>query len=281
MGKNTTMLRVKISLDIIMAVLLLMLYQKRTISMSFHEIAGLVLFGLFLIHNLLNRSWIKAVTLKLFQKSTSLKLRISWIINVLLFLSMTGIIVTGIMISKTLPIHVGRWFGAQQWHYFLAAISIILMGIHLGLHWSFMKGIMSRVSFLQKKISIIVGVGVLVVALTWGSYSLFTGSFVRWVTGPFTEQSFQKGDQAGEFQGDFQGEFKGEMKEKIQGDPQGEVPDRENNGEQNGQRMAPREGNDMNQSISIIRILSTIATYGSEMIVFAFFTVLAFGFRKL
>ena len=36
----------------------------------------------------------------------------------------------------------------------------------------------------------------------------------------------------------------------------------------------------MNRGISFIRILSTIATYGSEMIVFAFLTVLVLGFRK-
>ena len=92
--KRSPILIVKIIVDIIMAILLLMLYQKMTISMSFHEVAGIVLFGLFLIHSLLNWNWIKAVTKKLFNRTTSLSLRISWIVNGLLFVSMTGVILT-------------------------------------------------------------------------------------------------------------------------------------------------------------------------------------------
>lgn len=284
MKKRSPMLIVKISLDILMIALLLLLYQKMTVSMSFHEVAGLVLFGLFLIHNLLNWKWIKEVTLKLFKKTTSFRLRMGWIIDISLFAAMTGIIITGLMISKTLPFHLGNWFGAKQWHYFLAAISIVLMGIHLGLHWPFIKAIASKISVFPKKLSLTVGVLLLAAALGWGGYSLFTGSFVRWVAGPFTSASFPKPEGMGAYGGE--GWNNGEnvppdgdtgLEKSYPEGNRGRREDSEGRGESG---MMPGGGYNMSQGISFTNILTVIATYSSEMIVFAFFTVLIFGRRK-
>ena len=44
----------KLFLDLVLLVLLALMYQKRVISMEFHETGGLVLFGLFLLHKVLN-----------------------------------------------------------------------------------------------------------------------------------------------------------------------------------------------------------------------------------
>ena len=72
----------KLGLDLVLLILMILLYQKNIISMSFHEIGGLVLFGLFIIHLLFNRKWIKSITKRLFDKSIPIKTRISYILNV-------------------------------------------------------------------------------------------------------------------------------------------------------------------------------------------------------
>ena len=59
----------KILLDICMLSPLVLMYQKRVISMCFHEVGGLILFALFLLHNALNWKWIKAVSARIFQRS--------------------------------------------------------------------------------------------------------------------------------------------------------------------------------------------------------------------
>ena len=59
----------KLLLDICMLSLLVLRYQKRVISMRFHEIGGLILLALFLLHNALNWKWIKAVSARIFQRS--------------------------------------------------------------------------------------------------------------------------------------------------------------------------------------------------------------------
>lgn len=250
--KSSANLMVKIILDIIMLLLLLMLYQKRTISMSFHEVAGLVLFGLFVVHNVLNWRWIVAITKKLFQKSTSAKLRCSWIVNFLLLISMSGIILTGLMIAKTLPFRLSPWGNARAWHYFFAAVSIVLMGIHLGLHWPLIKGLASKITFVPKKLGVSVGVIFLVAAVAWGGFSFVTGSFARWISGPFMASSF----------------------------PQGARPDTM---EMPNETVVPGEGA-LNmkegmppQGVRFSNILLVIITYGCEMVVFAALTAFFCG----
>ena len=48
----------KLMLDAIMLVLLVLMYRKQVISIAFHEIGGLALIGLFVIHHLVNARWI-------------------------------------------------------------------------------------------------------------------------------------------------------------------------------------------------------------------------------
>ena len=44
----------KFALDLVLLILLALMYQKRVISMRFHELGGLALFGLFVLHKVLN-----------------------------------------------------------------------------------------------------------------------------------------------------------------------------------------------------------------------------------
>ena len=52
----------RLTFDLPVLVVMILLYNKRAISMAFHEIAGLVLFAFFVIHLLINRRWFTAIT---------------------------------------------------------------------------------------------------------------------------------------------------------------------------------------------------------------------------
>jgi len=258
-AKNTLFL--KIALDAVMLLLLLTCYKKHAVSMAFHEMAGLAIFGLFLIHNLLNRRWIQGVTRKLLKKSTNVNLKVSWLVDLLLLLSMSCIIVTGLMITKTLPFQLPQLSGAKQLHYFCAALSVILMGIHLGLHWPLFRGMASKVTWLRSKAARVAGILLLVICFGFGIYNLGTGSFPGWISGPFTASAFP------------QGEFKGGDMEGM-----GERPDFDR--QEGEMRQHSSEGGPEEQSISIANILGVIAQYGSEMTVFAVPTALLFGRKR-
>ena len=57
---NKRKIYVKLTLDLVLLVLLALMYQKRAISMQFHEWGGIALCGLFLLHKALNWKWIRA-----------------------------------------------------------------------------------------------------------------------------------------------------------------------------------------------------------------------------
>ncbi|MCK9356726.1 MAG: hypothetical protein M0R22_06230, partial [Dehalococcoidia bacterium] len=75
---------IRICLDVAMAVLLILMYRKTAVSMEFHEIGGLVVCGLFVFHNLLNRRWIAAISGRLFGRTLAPRTRLGYVVDMLL-----------------------------------------------------------------------------------------------------------------------------------------------------------------------------------------------------
>lgn len=182
----------KLLLDLILLVLLALMYQKRAISMRFHEWGGLALCGLFLIHKALNWRWIRSVTAGIFQRKAKLNAR--WIVDVLLLTSMTAVLVTGLLISKTLPTAIANGHGIQVWHYFFAAAALVLSGIHLGLHGAHLKNNLWNRLPLPDKSRKTFGILLLCVLFCFGSYHLLTSGFASHFTRPFTGMVFSQRD---------------------------------------------------------------------------------------
>lgn len=128
--KNT----VKRILDIVMTILLLFLMGYQFWGDKAHEWAGAGMFLCFILHHILNRNWYRSLT-----KGKYKVMRIfQTVINVLLFLSMLGLMVSGIILSRHvfafLPIKGGTSF-ARKLHMLSAYWGFILMALHIGLHW--------------------------------------------------------------------------------------------------------------------------------------------------
>ncbi|MBQ7170323.1 MAG: hypothetical protein IJR63_10530 [Synergistaceae bacterium] len=90
--------RYRLVLDAVMMMLVALLYRKNVISLAFHEVAGLALGILFIVHIAFNRKWIAAVSRNF--KSTSGHVKALAVVNVLLLVSWAAAIITGILISK-------------------------------------------------------------------------------------------------------------------------------------------------------------------------------------
>ena len=187
-AKQTRVL--KIALDAVMLVLLVLMYKKQVISLSFHEIGGLALIGLFVIHNLLNARWIGATTRKIFSKATPGMVRARYIVDVLLLVSFLTVGITGVLINKTLfAIHVAG--NAKTLHYFAAGLSILLMGVHLGLHADYLFGKLFKAG--ANKIAKIATAVLLAAMVAFGGYSLFTTQFVSFLAAPLQTAQFSSG----------------------------------------------------------------------------------------
>ena len=181
----------KLALDAIMLVLLVLMYKKQVISLSFHEIGGLALIGLFVIHHLLNARWIAASTRRLFSKSTPGMVRARYIVDALLLVAFLTVGITGVLINKTLfEIHTAG--NAKTLHYFSAAMSILLMGVHLGLHAEYIFGKVFKKG--ANKIAKIATAVVLAGLVAFGGYSLTTTQFVSFLSAPLRVAQFSHGN---------------------------------------------------------------------------------------
>ena len=98
MSKNM----IKIVLDVIMAIVLVLLYNSHVFGMAFHEIAGLFIGVLFIVHCLLNKKWISSITGKLFSKTLTARVRFGYIINCFLFAIFVLVTISGILTSQIL-----------------------------------------------------------------------------------------------------------------------------------------------------------------------------------
>ncbi len=183
----------KFLLDIGMVLVLVLMYNKRSVNMTFHELGGLILIGVMLIHVLLNYKWVITVTRKLFSKNIPVKTKIGYILNFLLLISFLLIGISGIMISKTL-FHLNiRGGGWQTVHYTVSAVALILIGIHLGLHKEFLCCMTRKLLPLPKKVGKIIGITLTSVIVIFGCYSLVTTSFTRWLFLPFSSGQVKGG----------------------------------------------------------------------------------------
>lgn len=122
-------------IDSLMVILLPILMAYSLIGELFHEVAGLVMFCLFIAHNLINRRW----WLSLFKGRYSPNRIFRTVINLLLLIFMILQPVSGLLMSKhilkelTLNVPSGV---LRSIHLVLAYWGFIIMSIHLGLHGS-------------------------------------------------------------------------------------------------------------------------------------------------
>ena len=180
----------KLALDAIMLILLVLMYKKPVISMQFHEIGGLALIGLFVIHHIVNARWIGSATKRFFRKGTPGMVRARFIVDALLLVAFLTVGVTGVLINKTLfEIHVAG--NAQTLHYFSSAIAILLMGVHLGLHADYIFGKLFRAS--ANKLAKVATALLLACLVAFGGYSLTTTQFVRFLAAPVQAAAFSHG----------------------------------------------------------------------------------------
>lgn len=131
----------KIAIDMIMTVLLLFLMARQITGDLAHEWLGAGMFVLWIVHHILNRNWYS----HLFKGKYTPARIIQIIINAALFLSMLGLMVSGVILSRKvfafLPISGGVAF-ARSLHIVSAFWGFVPMAFHLGLHWNMILGMM-------------------------------------------------------------------------------------------------------------------------------------------
>lgn len=117
-------------------------------GLSIHEWLSLGLAVVNIVHLLLNWSWITTITRRLFSKTLTWKQRFGYVLNVLLFIDFVVIMVTGLAISEValpqLGLQLPRSMAWRGIHGLASDVGVIILGLHLGLHWQWLVGTISR-----------------------------------------------------------------------------------------------------------------------------------------
>lgn len=136
----------KITLDLVMTVLFIILIYAYDTGLAFHEIAGLIIFALFTFHIILNWAWINSVTRNLFTAKLKARSRAMYFLNMALLISTGTIIVTGIMISRVVFDFglTGDTHTLAAVHKWLAYACLGLFAVHVALNWRFVSATMRK-----------------------------------------------------------------------------------------------------------------------------------------
>ena len=130
-----SVLKVKIAVDAAMTLAMLLLMAYSLVGEAAHEWIGMGMLALFIAHHVLNRKWIGALSKGRYSPFRILQTTLA----ALIFLSMIGSMVSGIMLSRYvfsfLPKH-GGYELASKIHMLCAYWGFVLMSLHLGLHWN-------------------------------------------------------------------------------------------------------------------------------------------------
>lgn len=173
----------KLALDIIMLLLSVTFFNKSLISLSYHEIAGLILIGIFVLHIVINLKAISVMCRKFVKVPAETKAGV--VVDFLLILCFAWIGISGIMISKTILTGISsNHMVFKLGHMFAGGLSVVLLGVHIGLH------------ICHRRFPAAAAVLLSAVILCGGVYGTVNSSQLRWLSIPFSA-ALSSGEEGG------------------------------------------------------------------------------------
>ena len=116
----------------------------RLTGSTIHELVGITLFILFIIHNILNWGWYKSLlkgryhTLRVFHTA----------VNLLLLITILALLISGVMLSRTVFAFMDLNGGlfARKLHMLSVYWGFIIIAVHLGIHWGMIMDAMRKMA---------------------------------------------------------------------------------------------------------------------------------------
>lgn len=166
----------------VLGIMYLLMFRYQLISAQFHEIGGLALFALVLTHVFMNRERIKSFIANFENKP--FKARAQIVVDALFGVAMLAVIGTGVAMAHTLPVALIAHSGVIKITHTVASfVGLALMGVHLGLNWSWVTNKLKQLIPVSKQTRR--GLAYVSLALT-----LFLGVIAASQVSPFSRNTF-------------------------------------------------------------------------------------------
>ena len=143
-------MRIKMTVDILMTIVLFISMSFQFIGRDNHEISGATMLILFILHHLLNINWYKNL---LKGKYTAAHI-LQTIVDFALFMVMMMQMVSGIAMSRYVFtfIELGMSVStARSLHMMFAYTGFLLMSFHIGLHYGIIMNMFGRLTGVKRK----------------------------------------------------------------------------------------------------------------------------------
>lgn len=167
---------IRIIIDALMTVVLLLSMGYALWGDFLHEVFGIVLFVLFVVHHIVNLNWYKTI----FKGKYSPYRIITLVLNILLTVCIIGLTAGGIMMSKHIftfmDINSGMSF-ARRIHLSASYWSFVLISMHIGLHINPM--IQKTIRKNKNAKTVLIGVSILI--SMFGIYAFIKRDFIDYM----------------------------------------------------------------------------------------------------
>ena len=184
------MKKFRIIIDVLMYIVFIILMGHHIIENKIHEILGIIMFVLFVIHNILNIKFYKTM----FKGKYNLKRFLLTSIDILLLICFIGIIVSSINISSDvfnfMNIQTKSW--GLKLHMLSTSWGFVVMSIHLGVH---LNPLLNKVNTKMKKSTFEYIYYLLFIAfMIYGIYSFIKQNYISdmFVLSPFKVYNFNE-----------------------------------------------------------------------------------------
>ncbi|MFN3373341.1 MAG: DUF4405 domain-containing protein [Chloroflexus sp.] len=135
-------------IDSVMFIAFLITTAPSFSGLVIHEWLSLALVAALITHILLHWQWIVTIGKRLFVKTTW-RSRLNYLLNALLFLAFTITVATGVLMSReALPlfgITLPRDRTLEILHRQASDLTVIILGLHVAIHWSWIVGMFRRI----------------------------------------------------------------------------------------------------------------------------------------
>lgn len=274
---------IQFAIDIVMAIMFLLFFNTRVLGgLAYHEIAGLIFAVIFFTHVSLNLNWVKNVTMKIFDKNLPWKTRGNYALNLLLLISMCFVIFSGIVISRVVfpNINLGNEIWFRTAHTAFSFLTIILVGVHIGIHWQWIVNVFKKMIQYKSKKKWIGYAAKIAAALIFifGVYEIQQTGFVNRVA---SVTSVFSGGSSGMTAGQRNFNFDSGQRPSFTGGQEPKFADGQTPGFTNGQRPDLNNGNRIQgteHNGGSADAFDVIITYSA---VTAVFVVITYYIRKL
>ena len=153
--KKMSMTQIKLYVDIFLLIGFVLVNMPQSTGIPVHEWASFLFILPLVLHILLDWKWVASVTKRMFGRLPG-EVRANHIIDLLIFVMMVLALFTGTIISEAaLPamgihIEIDRFW--QSMHDLSANLTMLLIGVHLAMHWSWIKNAFNRYIFKGRRL---------------------------------------------------------------------------------------------------------------------------------